>query len=71
VRWKVEFITEDSSNVLVDDPSSPDTDKECVGMGFPLKLAERLVSLHNQDVPNGSVSSLSAGGTVDELVPSN
>ena len=50
MKWKVEYITEESSNVLVDDPSVEDMDKEPVGMGFPLKLAERLVSLHNASI---------------------
>ena len=47
MRWKVEYITEESTNVLVDDPSLLDLDKEPVGMGFPVKLAERIVAMHN------------------------
>lgn len=47
MRWKVEYITEESTNVLVDDPSLSDSDKEPVGMGFPVKLAERIVAMHN------------------------
>lgn len=47
MRWKVEYITEESTNVLVDDPSLSDSDKEPVGMGFPVKLAERIVEMHN------------------------
>jgi len=52
MKWKVEYITEDSSNVLIDDPNLPDMDKEPVGMGFPLKLAERIVTLHNASIAN-------------------
>lgn len=50
MKWMVEYITADSSNILVDDPNVPIMDKEPVGMGFPMKLAERLVKLHNEAV---------------------
>jgi len=50
MRWKVEYITNESSNVLVDDPNILDVDKDIVGMGFPMKLAERIVALHNKDI---------------------
>jgi len=52
MKWKVEYITEGSSNVLVDDPNLSDSDKEPVGMGFPVKLAERIVKMHNIVVDN-------------------
>lgn len=52
MKWKLEYITEDSSNILVDDPNLPDMDKEAVGMGFPIKLAERIVNLHNTSIDN-------------------
>lgn len=48
MKWKVEVITSESSNVLVDNPALRDEDKEPVGMGFPLALAERLVKMHNE-----------------------
>jgi len=50
MKWKVEYITEESSNILVDDPILNDSDKEPVGMGFPVKLAERIVSMHNSAI---------------------
>ena len=50
MKWKVEYITEDSTNILVDDPKLSDVDKEAVGMGFPLKLAERIVDMHNKSL---------------------
>jgi len=50
MKWKVEYITEESSNVLVDDPNLSDSDKEPVGMGFPVKLAERIVLMHNSAI---------------------
>jgi hypothetical protein len=50
MKWIVEYITSDSANVLVDDPAKPDMDKEPVGMGFPPKLAERIVQMHNRDI---------------------
>jgi len=52
MKWKAEYITEESVNILVDDPSLPDSDKEPVGMGFPLKLADRIVQMHNAVVDN-------------------
>jgi hypothetical protein len=48
MKWKVEYITSSSVNILVDDPSVSDMDKEPVGMGFPQALAERIVEMHNQ-----------------------
>lgn len=48
MKWKVEYITNESCNILVDDPNLQDVDKEPVGMGFPMKLAERIVSMHNK-----------------------
>lgn len=51
MKWKVEYINDESSNILIDDPNiSEDTDKEAVGMGFPIKLAERIVNLHNESL---------------------
>lgn len=50
MKWKVEFITEISSNILVDDHAKLDIDKEIVGVGFPLKLAERIVKMHNENM---------------------
>lgn len=51
MKWTVEYITDDSANVLIDDPTVKDpSDRELVGMGFPVKLAERLVRLHNESV---------------------
>lgn len=50
MKWKLEYITSSSVNILVDDTTIPDVDKEVVGMGFPAKLAERIVSMHNKDI---------------------
>lgn len=50
MKWKVEYITSTSVNILVDDSAVPDVDKEVVGMGFPAKLAERIVDMHNKDI---------------------
>jgi hypothetical protein len=50
MKWKVEYVTDTSCNVLIDDPALPDIDKEPVGMGFPIKLAERIVDLHNKEI---------------------
>ena len=52
MKWKVEYITESSCNVLHEDATNDsDTDK-VVGMGFPAKLAERIVKMHNEDINN-------------------
>lgn len=49
MKWKVEYITPDSTNILVDDPSLRDGDKTPVAMGFPSpKLPESIVRLHNE-----------------------
>lgn len=50
MKWKVEYITSSSANILVDDTKIPDVDKEVVGMGFPPKLAEKIVDMHNKDI---------------------
>lgn len=50
MKWKVEVITEDSNNILVDVPEINDYEKEPVGMGFPLKLAQRIVKIHNESL---------------------
>jgi hypothetical protein len=50
MKWKVEYIIEKSNNILVDDPKKEDGDKEPVGLGFPVKLAERIVKMHNEVV---------------------
>ena len=50
MKWKVEMITENSSNILIDDPNKKQEDQEPVGMGFPLKLANRIVDLHNKAI---------------------
>jgi len=47
MRWKVECITETSSNILIDDSNLADDEKEPIGMGFPLVLAKRIVKEHN------------------------
>lgn len=47
MKWKVEYITPSSANILIDDEAVADTDKEPVGIGFPPKLAEKIVNLHN------------------------
>jgi hypothetical protein len=52
MKWKVEVITDNSNNILIDDPSLPDVDKDVVGMGLPRALAERIVDYHNQDIEN-------------------
>lgn len=52
MKWKVEYITGNSCNVLLDDPKLSDMGKEPVGMGFPKSLAERLVTLHNESLEN-------------------
>lgn len=54
MKWKVEYITPDICHVLIDDPTLKDEDKELVGAGFPPKLAERLVKLHNEDLDNAN-----------------
>ena len=50
MRWKIEYITSDSCNILVDDSNISEADKDVVGLGFPPKLAERVVRLHNADI---------------------
>ena len=50
MRWRVEYITIDSANIIVDDPKIDAFDQEPVGMGFPVKLAERLVEMHNKSI---------------------
>ncbi len=50
MRWRVEVITRELSNILIDDPNVDPMDQEPVGMGFPLPLAKRIVRLHNEDV---------------------
>jgi len=42
-KWKVEYITDESSNIL-------DSDNEPVGIGFPVKLAERIINMHNDSI---------------------
>ena len=54
MKWKVEIITKNSSNILIDDPEKKSEDQEPVGLGFPLKLAERIVGLHNKDLESKS-----------------
>lgn len=48
MRWRVEVITDESSNILVDDANIPPDEQEPVGMGFPLALANRIVKMHNE-----------------------
>lgn len=55
MKWKVEVITESSSNILIDDPKKKTEDQEPVGMGFPLKLANRIVDLHNKAIEEVNV----------------
>jgi len=50
MKWRVEYITPGSSNVLVDDPDIDKMDQIPVGMGFPVKLAERIVQMHNENI---------------------
>lgn len=49
MKWKVEYIGS-QANILIDDSSKSDMDKTPVGMGFPIKLAENIVKLHNADI---------------------
>ena len=50
MKWRVEYITPGSSNILVDDVNVDPMDQEPVGMGFPIKLAERIVQMHNEAI---------------------
>ena len=50
MKWRVEYITSESSNILVDDPDVDKMDQLPVGMGFPIKLAERIVQMHNEAI---------------------
>lgn len=53
MKWKVEYITENSTNILIDDPSVAAGDEDAVAMAFPnKKLAERIVTLHNEAIEN-------------------
>ena len=45
MKWKVEYITDESSNILV-----VNEDEDVVGIGFPVKLAEHIVDLHNKAI---------------------
>lgn len=47
--WKVEYIG-DQANILIEDPAKPQDEWEPVGMGMPIKFAERIVKLHNDDL---------------------
>lgn len=49
MKWKVEYIGS-QANILIDDESKSDMDKDPVGMGFPIKLAENIVKLHNEAI---------------------
>ena len=51
MKWKLEYITKDSVNILFDDDKS-NIDSEAVGIGLPHALAERLVRLHNETIEN-------------------
>lgn len=51
MKWKVEYIGS-QANILIDDESKSDMDKTPVGMGFPIKLAENIIKLHNADIEN-------------------
>lgn len=50
MKWMVEYITNDSANILIEKPNTPKNDFEPVGMGFPPALAERIVKLHNESL---------------------
>ena len=50
MKWRVEYITPESSNILVDDPNIDPMDQEPVGMGLPVKLAERIINMHNENI---------------------
>lgn len=54
MKWKIEYITNDAVNILIDDPAKSDVDKDPVGMGFPINLAERIVRLHNDALEDAS-----------------
>ena len=45
----VEVVGE-QANILVDDYTRKDEDKDIVGMGFPIPLAKSLVKRHNTDL---------------------
>lgn len=49
MKWKVEYITDDSSNIL----TIPAED--IIGCGFPLKLAEHIVKSHNESLDKAAV----------------
>jgi len=47
MKWAVEVITDESSNIVLETYTIDSPNEEIVGMGFPLKLAERIVKMHN------------------------
>lgn len=44
MKWKVEQITDESSNILLETATETEG---VIGMGFPIQLAKQLVHLHN------------------------
>ncbi len=50
MKWKVEYVTADSTNILLESATQDSDDGAIVGMGFPMKLAERVVRMHNESI---------------------
>lgn len=50
MKWKVEYITAESSNIVLETYTTDSDNSEVVGMGFPVKMAERIVRMHNEAV---------------------
>jgi len=50
MRWIVEYITNESANILVEKEGVPKEDLLPVGLGFRPILAERLTAMHNSTI---------------------
>jgi len=50
MKWRVEYITEDSCNVLHEDANDDSGNDKVIGIGFPKALAERIAKMHNTDL---------------------
>ena len=68
MRWKIEYITPDSTNILVDDPNVTDMDKVAVVIGRTrIHVDETIVNMHNEALePKIDVKNISEANDFNE-----